>query len=230
MDLKSKRVKDHFEEEAAEFDELILKLIPHYKQMVNALVSSIPFKNTNSFKVIDLGCGTGTITKSLKEKFGNADITCLDLAENMIKMAKIKLNDHDNIKYITGDFYTFDFPKKYDFIVSSLALHHLATDDDKKGFYKKIYNALNPGGVFLNADVILGSNKYLNDLYIARWKEFMNRSISIEEIEEKWIPASLDEDHPAKLVDQINWLGEIGFKDIDVIWKYYGVAVYGGFK
>lgn len=230
MDLKSKRVKDHFEEEAKEFDELILKLIPHYKQMINALVSSIPFKNTNSFKVIDLGCGTGTITKSLKEKFENADITCLDLAENMIKIAKIKLNDYDNIKYVTGDFYAFDFPEKYDVIVSSLALHHLGTDDDKKRFYRKIYNALNHGGVFLNADVILGSNEYLNDLYIARWKEFMNRSISIEEIEEKWIPASRDEDHPAKLVDQINWLCEIGFKYVDVIWKYYGVAVYGGFK
>lgn len=148
----------------------------------------------------------------------------------MIEMAKIKLDDYNDIYYITGDFYHFDFPEKYDVIISSLALHHLVTDNDKKDFYKKIYTALNDGGVFLNADVVLGSNEHLQMLYITKWKEFMNLSISMREIEEKWIPAAEAEDHPSKLVDQLKWLFDIGFKDVDIVWKYYGGAVYGGFK
>ncbi|MBI5679871.1 MAG: class I SAM-dependent methyltransferase [Methanobacterium sp.] len=227
---KSERVKAHFEEEAHEFDELILKLIPHYEEMINALISSIPFNHDDSIKVLDLGCGTGTITKNLKEKFPNARVKCLDLARNMIEMAKIKLQEYDNINYVIGDFYRLDISEKYDVIVSSLALHHLVTDEDKKDFYKKIYAALNPGGIFLNADVVLGSNDNLQILYINKWKEFMSLSVSAKEIEEKWIPAAEAEDHPAKLVDQLKWLVEIGFRDVDVIWKYYGVAVYGGFK
>lgn len=224
------KVKSHFEEEAAEFDELILKLIPHYKEMIDALISSIPFNPENSIKVLDLGCGTGTITKSLKEKFKNANVTCLDLAENMIEMAKIKLDKYNDINYITGDFYHFIFPDKYDVIISSLALHHLVTDNDKKEFFAKIYEALNSDGVFFNADVVLGSNDYLQKLYLEKWKEFMNQSVSLEEIENKWIPAAEEEDNPTKLVDQLNWLHDIGFKDVDVIWKFYGGAVYGGFK
>ncbi len=227
---KSDKVKEHFEEEATEFDELILKLIPHYKEMINALISSIPFKKKDSIKVMDLGCGTGTITKALKEEFPNAQIKCLDLAENMLEMAKIKLNDYKDIKYVTGDFYHFNFSEKYDVIVSSLALHHLVTDNDKKDFYEKIYEALNQSGVFLNADVVLGSNEHLNELYLEKWKEFMNKSIEMDEIEQKWIPAAEEEDHPSKLVDQLNWLQNIGFKDVDVIWKHYGRAVYGGYK
>ena len=227
---KSDKVKAHFEEEAAEFDELILKLIPHYEEMINALISSIPFDKDDSIKVMDLGCGTGTVTKLLKDKFEDANVTCLDLAENMIEMAKIKLNGYKDIDYITGDFYHFNFPEKYDVIVSSLALHHLVTDEDKKEFYAKIYKALNPSGLFLNADVILGSNNYLQELYLEKWKEFMNQNVSMEEIEKKWIPAAKEEDHPAKLVDQLEWLQNIGFKDVDVIWKYYGGAVYGGYK
>ncbi|MDR2941590.1 MAG: hypothetical protein LBV17_03260 [Treponema sp.] len=39
-----KTVKDHFEEEADEFDKIILKLIPHYTEMIEALVMSIPFE------------------------------------------------------------------------------------------------------------------------------------------------------------------------------------------
>ena len=227
---KSDKVKAHFEEEAAEFDELILKLIPHYKEMINALISSIPFEKEDSIKVMDLGCGTGTITKALKQEFNDAQVTCLDLAENMLEMAKIKLDDYKDINYITGDFYHFNFHEKYDVIVSSLALHHLVTDEDKKGFYTKVYEALNSGGVFFNADVVLGTNNYLQELYLEKWKEFMNQSVSMEEIEEKWIPAAEEEDHPSKLVDQLNWIHNIGFKDIDVIWKYYGGAVYGGYK
>lgn len=227
---KSDNVKAHFEEEATEFDELILKLIPHYEEMIDALINSIPYDEEDSVKVMDLGCGTGTITKSLKDKFNNANITCLDLAKNMIEMAKIKLNDYTDITYITGDFYHFKFPEKYDVILSSLALHHLEIDDDKKQFYKKIYEALNPGGVFLNADVVLGANDYLQTLYLEKWKEFMNKSVEMKEIEEKWIPAAEEEDHPATLIYQLDWLRDIGFKDVDVIWKYYGGAVYGGFK
>lgn len=227
---KSDKVKAHFEEEAAEFDELILKLIPHYEEMINALISSIPFKKEDSFKVMDLGCGTGTIIKVLKEKLPNAQVTCLDLAENMLEMAKIKLQGYEDIKYVVGDFYHYNFVEKYDVIVSSLAMHHLVTDEDKKEFYAKIHEALNPGGVFLNADVVLGSNSQIERLYIAKWKEFMSLSVSMKEIEEKWIPKAYAEDHPAKLIDHIDWLREIGFRDVDVIWKHYGRAVYGGYK
>ena len=227
---KSDKVKAHFEEESKEFDEVILKLIPHYKDMINTLTSSIPFEHDAPIKVLDLGCGTGTVTKTLKEQFKNAQVTCLDLAENMIEMAKIKLKDYKDIEYAIGDFYEYNFSENYDVIVSSLALHHLAADEDKKEFYKKIYDALVHGGIFLNADAVLASNKQLQRIYTAKWKEFMNKSISMKEIEEKWVPAAETEDHPVKITDHLDWLREIGFKDVDVIWKYYHIAVYGGFK
>ena len=227
---KSDKVKAHFEEESAEFDKTIRKLIPHYRDMINALINSIPFEHGVPVKVLDLGCGTGTVTKILKGQFKNAHVTCLDLAENMIEMAKIKLNDYNNIEYTVGDFYEYNFTETYDVIVSSLALHHLATDEDKKGFYKKIYEALTPGGVFINADAVLAPNKQLQDIYTSKWKEFMNLSISMDEIEEKWVPSAETEDHPVKITDHLDWLREIGFKDVDVIWKYYHLAVYCGFK
>ena len=166
------KVKDHFEEEAKEFDRVILKLIPFYEEMIKALILSIPFKKEELIKVIDLGCGTGTIASKIKETFPNSRISCLDIAENMIKMAQIKLGENKKVVYHIGDFYSFDFDKKYDVVISSLALHHLAEDEDKKMFYQKIYNALTDRGVFYNADVVLGSNNYLQELYMTKWKEF----------------------------------------------------------
>ena len=62
------KVKEHFEEEAKEFDSTILKLIPRYDDMINCMVSVIPFDNSEDFKLLDLGSGTGNITKAVKEK------------------------------------------------------------------------------------------------------------------------------------------------------------------
>jgi len=228
--MRMNLVKDHFETEAKQFDDIIVQLIPYYEQMLQALIDSIPFETESKIKVIDLGCGTGTIARKVADKFPNASIVCLDVATNMIDMAKYKLSNHTETEFIASDFADIDFTEKFDVVVSSLALHHLETDADKKKLYTKIFENLNPNGVFFNADVVLASNNQLQEVYMQRWKEYMNRKVSMEEIENKWIPVYENEDRPAKLTDQMEWLKEIGFESVDIIWKYYNFCVYGGVK
>jgi tRNA (cmo5U34)-methyltransferase len=223
-------VKDHFETEATEFDSIILKLIPYYGQMIDALSATIPFSKTDYFDVIDLGCGTGTIAKTIAEQYPNSTITCLDLSENMIEMAKNKLSFHLNTRFLIKNFKYLNFDQKYHVVLSSLALHHLESDGEKKMFYQKIFNNLHKGGVFFNADVILGANQKIQNEYMNKWVHFMKKNIPDNEIENNWLKRYENEDHPSKLSDQLNWLSGIGFRDVDVIWKYYNFAVYGGVK
>jgi tRNA (cmo5U34)-methyltransferase len=225
-----KTVKKHFEEEAKDFDNIIRKLIPYYAEMIDGMVVAIPHGRTDYINVIDLGCGTATISNKIKQLFPQAKITCLDLAENMIEMSKFKLIDYPDVQYQVGDFRSYEFDDTYDVVVSSLALHHLVTDKDKIKFYCKIYKSLRPNGVFFNADVVLGSWDSVQDMYMEKWRAFMKRRVSEEEIEKTWIPKYLEEDRPAKLMDQLAWLKDLGFSEIDVIWKYYNFAVYGGRK
>jgi tRNA (cmo5U34)-methyltransferase len=219
-------IKRHFEEEAQDFDRIILTLIPGYPQMVEALVAAMPFDTDAPIRVIDLGCGTGTLSQAVLDAFPNAHVTCLDLAENMIAMAHSKLARYPRVHFIAGDLAAFE--GEYDAVISSLALHHLATDEDKKHFYQRVYARLRPGGVFYNGDVVLASSHILQAMYMRQWRAFMRRSISDEEIEGKWIPKYQAEDRPAKLLDQLAWLKGIGFADVDVLWKRYNFAVYGG--
>jgi len=226
-----KNVRNHFQEEARQFDEIIIKLIPYYDQMIDALVNALPFDKQQPIRIIDLGCGTGTISLAIKKQFPNAIITCLDMAPNMLEMTNSKLTQYgDDIEYIEAAFADDNFAQKYDAVVSSLALHHLVTDNDKQNYYKLIYESLNPGGVFYNADVILGESEAQQIEYLEKWKEFMLRSVSEEEIENKWLVKYYDEDHPAKLSDHLRWLEQTGFKDFQTIWQYYGGAVFGGVK
>ncbi|MCE5213610.1 MAG: class I SAM-dependent methyltransferase [Methanobacterium sp.] len=225
-----KNVKDHFEEEAKEYDELILKLIPKYDEMIKSLIISIPFEDSKEIKVLDLGSGTGNITIAVKKRYTNAKITCVDLAERMINIAQYKLSKYKDINYHLGDLRKIQFDSDYDLIISSLALHHLQTDQEKINIYHKIYDSLKEGGAFYNADNILASSKYLENVNIKQWKDFMRKNISSEEIEEKWLPTYYKEDYPAPLITQVDWLREIGFKNVDITWKYINGAVFGGIK
>jgi len=221
-------MKEHFEEEAKEYDQIVLNLIPHYEEMIEALLLAIPYEIEIPIHVIDIGCGTGTIAKKVKEKCHNAKITCLDFAENMIQMAKAKLACYEDISYILCDFAEFEFDRKYDVVISSLSLHHLG--NDKKQFYHKVFMNLTNGGVFYNADVVIGSNEHLEKLYMSNWKNFMARSISDEEINKKWLGRHHKGGNPEKLISHLKWLEEVGFTEIDVVWKYYKYAVFGGTK
>ena len=174
-------VKKHFQDEAPDFDRLIVSLIPNYPQMVEALVAAMPFEYSAPIRVIDLGCGTGTVAQAVLKLFPNANITCLDLVENMIALAQAKLAHNPRVRFVVGDFTTFD--GEYDAVISSLALHHLVTDADKKHFYQRIYARLSTGGVFYNGDVVLASSDFLQATYMRHWRAFMRRSISDEEIE-----------------------------------------------
>ncbi|MBW4651636.1 MAG: class I SAM-dependent methyltransferase [Kaiparowitsia implicata GSE-PSE-MK54-09C] len=224
------KVKQHFEAEAQEFDAIIRRLIPYYEQMLDALVIALPFDPSQRICVIDLGCGTGTVARRIKDVYPQAQITCVDIAKKMLQMAQMKLGDGRDVRYQLANFEDYEFDTAYDVAVSSLALHHLVSEDDKIRFYEKIHACLNPGGVFYNADVILGSSSYLQEEYIEKWREYMRLQVSAEEIEQKWMPQHYDEDHPASLMNQLAWLQDMGFAEVDVIWKYYNFSVYGGRK
>jgi len=223
-------VKNHFENEASEFDQTILKLIPYYPEMIDGLVSAIPHPRSKTLRIIDLGCGTGTTSKKIKALFPHAEITCLDIAENMIEMAKTKLAGYSAIRYQIDDLRHYAFDGHYDVIVSSLALHHLTTDAEKKECYNKLYRHLAADGVFLNADVVLGSSDHLQQLYMEKWTAFMKKHVPESDIENKWLPQYREEDRPAKLMDHIAWLSATGFREIDIVWKYYNFSVYCGRK
>ena len=221
-------VKDHFESEAQEFERIILALIPHYPTMVRSLAEAIPFERSMPLRVIDLGCGTGTVSAQILQLFPNAQITCLDFAENMITLARAKLAQYPQVNYLAVDLHAFDWCDQFDVVISSLALHHIVTNEEKRNFYCRIYKSLNSGGVFYNADVVLASTDYLQAFYMREWRSLMAQTVSKDEIEGKWIPKYHEEDRPAKLTDHLQWMKEAGFADIEVLWKHFNFAVYGG--
>ncbi|WP_128699951.1 class I SAM-dependent methyltransferase [Candidatus Velamenicoccus archaeovorus] len=222
------RVKKHFQDEAGTFDARVVKSVPFYADMLEALVSALPFKKNDAKRILDLGCGTGSISKKIKEHFPKARITCVDFSENMLEIAKNKLRDFRDIRYVVSDVRTFDY-SGFDAVVSSLTLHHLRRGGEKLKLYAKIRRGLRKGGVLYLADLVLGETDCLQRLNLEMWKRFLSRHMSEKDMNERRRRYER-EDHPFKISDEMAWLKGAGFRHIDVVWKYYHFAVFGGQK
>jgi tRNA (cmo5U34)-methyltransferase len=228
MGARESAILGHFDGEAPVFDELILKLIPGYREMLEALVGTLPFAPDAAIRVIDLGCGTGTVARCVSLGYPRARITCMDVAANMVTAARAKLAGHPALAFVVADFAAAELGGPYDAVVSSLALHHIESEADKRAMYRRIHAALAPGGVFVNADVVLGGDDRLSARYVARWAEWMAGNVGWDEVRSTWLPSYEAEDRPARLVDHLDWLRSAGFAGVDVAWKRDNFAVFCG--
>lgn len=220
-------VADHFEKEASYYDELIIKLIPKYHEQHEIILKLIPNKRTDKLKFLDLGSGTGILSLIILKNFPNANIVLFDLSQHMLDLSIQNLSLYkERISLKKGNFETDDFGINYDIILSGLSIHHLDTLGKQK-LYKRIYEALVPGGIFYNRDIVLGATPKLSEVYHHQWKEFIRTN---GEDEEKWFNKYLSEDKPSTLENQLHWLEKSNFTDVGCHWKYFNFTIFSGSK
>ena len=108
--------------------------------------------------VIDLGCGTGTLTKALAEK--NFNVIGLDASEEMLEKAR---KNYPEIKFIQADATNFKIENKVDVVFSNAVLHWIEKSK-QPSMMKCVYEALNDGGQFVFEMGGRGNNKLIHTL------------------------------------------------------------------
>lgn len=227
MGFERSDIKLKFNENASQYDGQRKKLIPCFDDFYSIAIS-LAETNTDNPEILDIGAGTGLLSFLILEKFPDANVTLIDLSEKMLDAAKERFNGNPNFTYIIDDYTKYKFDKMYDVVMSSLSIHHL-TGDEKRQLFHNIYSGLNKNGVFINADQVLGGTPDIESLYKRDWKyKVENSGLSKEEILSAYERAKLDK--MSTLEDQMNWLKDVGFLDVDCVYKYFNFVVLFGRK
>ncbi|MDU9048601.1 MAG: class I SAM-dependent methyltransferase [Candidatus Electrothrix sp. Rat3] len=187
--------------------------------------------------VLDLGCGDGVVVQKLLASYQPAKVHLLDGSEEMLAAARKRLGERKNISYTQASFQNLltsdPLQERFDFIYSSLAIHHLLFEQ-KKTLYQYIYNHLSDGGCFINYDVVLSPSEQLEEYYLSAWTESIKTHPGIEGRETLLsIPHEYKENTdniPDTLESQLAALKEVGFQDVDCSFKHGIFAVFGGRK
>ena len=103
-------------------------------------------------KILDLGGGTGLELIHLFELFPEAEVTVIDITENMLEKLKTR-NFAGKVKTICGDFFEVPFGEDFDAVITTSAFHHFKKNE-KIQLLKKILECLKDGGQFINCDLI----------------------------------------------------------------------------
>jgi len=139
-----------------------------YKDLMNVIYGTVMSQNPTT--VLDIGIGTGTLTFKLYES--GIKITGIDFSDEMLAIVREKMPTATLIKH--------DFTKgmpaevrgaKYDFIISTYALHHL-TDDEKVSFLLSATEHLNNNGKIIIGDVSFQNKADLDNCKISSGDEW----------------------------------------------------------
>lgn len=225
--MPNKILKEKFDQNAESYDQQRRSVIPCLDDLYE-IMTDLAHSEVSSPKILDMGAGTGFLTKYLFNKYPEAEFTLIDLSQQMLKMAKQRFALESNFKYIIGDYVKYDFKDRFDIVTSSLSIHHLK-DEDKEFLYSKIYKMLNEGGIFLNADQVAAPTSTNELEYQRNWRNKIDDGV-LKEDEKKLIVERMKLDQPATLKNNLRWLESSGFKDVDVFYKYYNFVVLYGKK
>jgi trans-aconitate methyltransferase len=104
-----------------------------------ALMAHLPEGGDAS--VLDLGCGTGTLTAELKEKYRR--VVGIDQSETMITTAR---QNHPGMDFLVMDALNMPFESEFDVVFSNAVFHWI---HDQPRLLQQIYKALKKGGLLL---------------------------------------------------------------------------------
>ncbi len=203
------KMNEFFNNRIDGYDEHMMTNIESAAEFYPFTASLLPKKE--NARVLDLGCGTGLELGYYFELNPSANVTGIDLSEEMLRVLKEKFADK-HLTVIFGSYFDVPFGVgTYDSAVSVESLHHF-TKCEKTPLYKKVYDSLVSGGVFVLTDYFAESDE--QERFFRQELSRLGAEQGISDCEFYHYDTPLTVEHECEA------LREAGFEKIEVLGKW----------
>jgi len=177
--------------------------ISHRSEGESALLEFIP---RETHRILDLGTGDGRLLALVRSQHPETEAVAIDFSPAMLEAARKRFEGDSRVKVIEHNMDS-SLPAlgRFDAVISSFAIHHLV-HDRKRALYQEIFGLLNMGGVFCNLEHVASPSARLHEEFLLR----IGFTVETEDPSNKLL----------EVETQLRWLREIGFADVDCLWKW----------
>ncbi len=183
-------------------------------------------------RFLDIGAGDGVMSELVRSVAPGAEAVLVDFSEPMLARAGRRLGT-EGWSAVRADLSTPAWRdallgRSYGAAVSSYAIHHL-TAERKRALFAEVFALLEPGAMFVNLDVVLigGPLAGLFDEQLLA-NAAAGENGAGHEGHEPFDDHSEDRPDPAE--NQLEWLREAGFADVELQFKWAEGAIFGAVK
>lgn len=217
--------------------------VPARAEQIAAILTLLPFRQADSFRVVELASGEGRLAYAILSAFPHATLLALDLEESMRDETAARLRAFGARASVApfdmaaADWY--GLLEGADAVVSSLCIHHL-DGPQKQGLFRAIRARLPARGALLIADLIQPQRAEARELSATTWDHAAEAASmaqtgsragfeAFQATQWNYFRYPDPFDKPSPLFDQLLWLREAGFTVADCFWLQAGHAIYGGY-
>jgi SAM-dependent methyltransferase len=219
--------------------------MPDREQRLAALVDVVEAVAGPMPRVLDLACGTGSITRRLLARLPGARVVAVDIDPALLAIAAAGVDGDERVRIVSADLTDPGWAAAlgagaFDAAVSATALHWLP-EPALRRLYRDVHGILRPGGVVANADDMAATGlprlgAALEALTRARSRDVM--ADGRPDWNAWWDEAAADPalaaavaerrrffggNHPASFVPPADWhvaaLADAGFAESGVAWR-----------
>lgn len=209
-------IEEQFNIIAREYDVNRRKFIPCFEDFYGT-TDFIAANIAAPARVLDLGAGTGLLTQFWYGNFPDSEYLLVDIAEEMLNVARKRFAGADNVSFRLSDF-TKELPEgEFDAVVSALSVHHLENPEKSK-LFARIYDILPEGGLFVNYDQFCAGEPVMNKWFDSYWENSLpQRGLTEHDIELWRERRRLDRE--CSVEEETEMLRGCGFKTVKCVYS-----------
>ena len=229
-----KEIRDRFDDDVERFSNLETgqQAIIDASLMMDLLAQAAAKTTPHAKRLLDIGCGAGNNTIKTLRYFNQLDCDLVDLSLPMLEKARARIlkEKTGEIRLFQGDVREIELGKDtYDVVLAAAVLHHLRDEPDWEFVFKKIFDAVSPGGSFWISDMVFHDIPVIHQLMMGKYKDYLE-SLGGKEYRAKVFDYIDKEDSPRSLTYQLELMQKVGFEKVEVLHKASCFAAFGGIK
>jgi ubiquinone/menaquinone biosynthesis C-methylase UbiE len=118
------------------------------EQILNDMINICQGKDPDQMRVLEIGCGTGRVTRALAGLFG--EVHGVDVSGEMVRLARQALADRPNafVHQNNGIDLAVLGDLVFDFAFSSIVFQHIPSREVIENYVREVYRLLRPGALF----------------------------------------------------------------------------------